>query len=433
MRELNLFLYLIFVVLDHLIFILLFFSEFMKETIRVLAKLKHHVRDFIVEERAEKWNCKISEVFDSQKKVDLNGLFENSSREFLLCEMEKRDIDHFSAIKDVARALGKSIDAIGYAGTKDKFAVTSQRISIFRPDLERLKKFSHPTIILKNFKWSKRKIKMGYLQGNHFQITLRDIDSKAAIKAAQNLRTKKWFPNYFGPQRFGSLRKNNVSIGKLILKREFERAIFAILTETATTEKPEVSLARGKLLKALHGSKNLDEKKTIFSEAAQYFPNYLKLEKELLFYLGRKPDDFIGALKRAQRKNILMFVHAVQSHLFNRILETALEERLDFTKPGQQNCILAGYKTRFFEGRLGEIERAVLVENNLTLEDFDIQEIAFLRMKGSYRRAITEIQDLNVEITDDEEFSGSKKMLLEFTLPSGVYATTFLENFFVFE
>ena len=54
-------------------------------------------------------------------------------------------------------------------------------------------------------------------------------------------------------------------------------------------------------------------------------------------------------------------------------------------------------------------------------------------MKGSYRRAITEIQDLNVEITDDEEFSGSKKMLLEFTLPSGVYATTFLENFFVFE
>ncbi len=106
---------------------------------------------------------------------------------------------------------------------------------------------------------------------------------------------------------------------------------------------------------------------------------------------------------------------------------------MDFTKPGQQNCILAGYKTRFFEGRLGEIERAVLVENNLTLEDFDIQEIAFLRMKGSYRRAITEIQDLNVEITDDEEFSGSKKMLLEFTLPSGVYATTFLENFFVFE
>jgi len=405
----------------------------MKEMLQSSAKLKHKVTDFIVEERAEKWNCKISEIFDSQKKVDLNGLEENSSREFLLCEMEKRDIDHFSAIKDVARALGKSIDAIGYAGTKDKFAVTAQRISIFRPDLERLKNFSHPNIILKNFKWSKRKIKMGYLEGNHFRITLRDIDSKSAIKTAQNIRSLKWFPNYFGPQRFGSLRKNNVAIGKLILKRKFEKAILTILTETAPTEKPDISFAREKLARLLRGTKNLDEKKKVFSEAAQYFPAYLKLEKELLFYLGRKPDDFIGAFKRAQRKNILMFVHAVQSHIFNQILKTALDEGLDFTKSGQQNCILAGYKTRFFEGRLGEIERSVLEANNLTLNDFDIKEIAFLRMKGSYRRAITEIKDLEVAIEDDEEFSNSKKMILEFTLPSGVYATTFLENFFVFE
>ena len=419
--------------LNHSTFIVLFFPTRMKEMLQSSAKLKHKVTDFIVEERAEKWNCKISEIFDSQKKVDLNGLDENSSREFLLCEMEKRDIDHFSAIKDVARALGKSIDAIGYAGTKDKFAVTAQRISIFRPDLERLKNFSHPNIILKNFKWSKRKIKMGYLEGNHFRITLRDIDSKSAIKTAQNIRSLKWFPNYFGPQRFGSLRKNNVAIGKLILKRKFEKAILTILTETAPTEKPDISFAREKLATALKAAKNVEEKKQVFSEAAQYFPAYLKLEKELLFYLGRKPDDFIGALKRAQRKNILMFVHAVQSHLFNQILETALEEGLDFTKQGQQNCILVGYKTRFFDGRLGEIERQVLEANNLTLEDFDVKEIAFLRMKGSYRRAITEIKDLEVAIEDDEEFSNSKKMILEFTLPSGVYATTFLENFFVFE
>jgi tRNA(Glu) U13 pseudouridine synthase TruD len=111
----------------------------------------------------------------------------------------------------------------------------------------------------------------------------------------------------------------------------------------------------------------------------------------------------------------------------------ALKEDLDFTKKGQQSCILAGYKTRFFDGRLGEIERKILEANNLTLEDFDVKEIAFLRMKGSFRRAITEINDLEIEIEDDEEFFGSKKMTLEFTLPSGVYATTFLENFFVFE
>ncbi|MBT3642657.1 tRNA pseudouridine(13) synthase TruD [archaeon] len=405
----------------------------MKEIVQFPAKLKTKVRDFIVEERGDNWDCKVSEEFDSRAKVDLTGLEENSLREFLLCEMEKREIDHFSAIKDVARVLGKSVDAIGYAGTKDKFAVTSQRISIFRPDMERVRNFNHPNIVLKNFRWSKRKIKMGYLQANHFRIILRDMDSKAAIKSAQNIRSLQWFPNYFGPQRFGSLRKNNVRVGTFILKREFEKAILAILTDTAPTEKPDITFAREKLAKAIRSAKTVEEKKNVFSDAARYFPAFLKLEKELLFYLGRKPEDFIGSLKRAQRKNVLMFVHSVQSHIFNQILETALSEGLDFTKEGQQNCILAGYKTRFFDGRLGEIERQVLEENNLTLDDFNVVEISFLRMKGSYRRAITEIKDLEVEISDGEEFSGSKKMTLEFTLPSGVYATTFLENFFVFE
>ena len=91
-----------------------------------------------------------------------------------------------------------------------------------------------------------------------------------------------------------------------------------------------------------------------------------------------------------------------------------------------------GYKSRFFDGRLGEIEQQVLESHNLTLEDFDIKEIPYLRIKGSFRKAVTEIKDLEIETSDDEEFEGSKKIMLEFTLPSGVYATTFLGNFFDF-
>jgi tRNA(Glu) U13 pseudouridine synthase TruD len=127
-----------------------------------------------------------------------------------------------------------------------------------------------------------------------------------------------------------------------------------------------------------------------------------------------------------------MYINAVQSHIFNEILRRALEEGLDFTKKGQQSCLLVGYKTRFFDGRLGEIEREVLAENNLELNDFDVEEISYLRIKGSFRKAITEVTDLNIETEDDEEFLNSKKIILSFTLPSGVYATTYLENYFVF-
>ncbi len=391
----------------------------MKEEIKAPAKLKHNAEDFIVEEIGEKWNCKISEDPKFNSNPDLEKLDLENPRDFLCCEMEKKNIDHFQAIKDVASKLNKGVDAIGYAGTKDKKAWTCQRISIFKPDIDKIKNFKHPNIILKNFKWSKRKIKMGYLEANHFTITLRDIDKKDAMKITNQIKKKNWFPNYFGAQRFGSMRGNNVKIGELIIKRKFESAVMAILTDTNENERPDIKYAREKL-----------KKTNDFNAASKYFPNYLKLEKQILFYLSRNKDDFLGAIKKAERKNMLMFLHSVQSKMFNEILERALDEGMDFTKEGQQSCLLMGYKTRFFNGHLGDIEKQVLSEHNLELSDFDIREIPYLRIKGSFRKAITEVKSIETSIDNDEEFENSKKITLSFTLPSGVYATTFLENHF---
>ena len=338
---------------------------------KIQAKLKYKTEDFIVEEVQEEWTCKISQPFVPSKiKID------TSERDFLWCEMEKKDIDHFAAIKIVADSIGKNIQAIGYAGTKDKIAHTSQRISIEKPNIEKIEAFSHTNIILKNFKWNKRKIKIGYLDGNHFKITLRDINKKDAIKISSQIRKKTFFPNYFGPQRFG-INQSNIKIGKAIIKRNFDKAL------------------------------------QLIQEDNPYTSN-------------------IKNLKNIPRKNLLMYVNAVQSIIFNDIVAQALEENLNLEDKGQQSGILAGYKTRFSNGTLGQIERNVLSQHGLELADFDIQEIPYLRMKGSFRKAITKIEDLKVETEEDEEFIGSKKIILEFTLPSGVYATTFLENFFIF-
>lgn len=353
------------------------------------AKLKHKIEDFIVEEIGENWETKVSENFNPNSNPDLGQLDLSDPKEFLCCEIEKKDLDHFSMIKEISTAFEKKSEDIGYAGTKDKRAWTSQRISIVNPNIEKIKNFSHPKIILKNFKWNKRKIKMGYLEGNHFKITLRDIDKKDAMKIVKHIRNLEWFPNYFGPQRFGS-RGNNVEIGKLILKRKFEKAVQKISEDDKRQEE------------------------------------YMK------YYLERNPKDYLGALKKVDRKNMLMFVNAVQSKIFNDILEQALSENLDFTKKGQTSCLLIGYKTRFYDGRLGEIEQQILTNHNLKLEDFDVKEIPYLRIKGSFRKAVTEIKNIEIETYDDEEFEGSKKIILDFTLPSGVYATTFLENFFNF-
>jgi len=344
---------------------------------KIPAKLKYKTEDFIVEEMQDSWICKISKDFIQPKiKID------QSEKLFLWCEMEKRDIDHFSTIKAIADFLNKSPQAIGYAGTKDKQAHTSQRISIESPGIEKLEQFHNPNIILKNFKWNKRKIKIGYLDANHFKITLRDIDKKDAIKISSQIRKRTFFPNYFGPQRFG-INQNNIKIGKAILKRNFKKA-FQLIQEDKGWEQTE----------------------------------------------NERPP--LSIIKSLPKKILLMYINAVQSIIFNDIVSLALEEGLNLEDKGQQSGILAGHKTRLSQGRLGEIEQEILDKHDLSLEDFDIQEIPFLRTKGSFRKAITKIEDLEVEVEDDEEFQGAKKIFLEFTLPSGTYATTFLENFFAF-
>ena len=75
----------------------------------VSAKLKYKIKDFIVEEIGEKWNAKISEDFQPNSNPNLDNLDLSASKEFLCCEMEKQDIDHFSAIKEIARLLNKRV------------------------------------------------------------------------------------------------------------------------------------------------------------------------------------------------------------------------------------------------------------------------------------------------------------------------------------
>ena len=49
---------------------------------------------------------------------------------FLICRLTKKDWDQQRALRELARQLGISYKRIGFSGTKDKHAVTSQLISI---------------------------------------------------------------------------------------------------------------------------------------------------------------------------------------------------------------------------------------------------------------------------------------------------------------
>jgi tRNA pseudouridine13 synthase len=396
-----------------------------KEINKIVAKFKVKCEDFIVEEK--RWD-EISSISETKKFGNipnaqrLDELEKEEKKDFLICDFEKFDIDNFRAKKELASQIRKGVDAISFAGIKDKKAWTCQRISIFQPNLNLIRNFSHPNIYLKNFKWYKRKIKLGYLEGNRFRVVLREINKKEAIKVSNQIRKTSNFANYFGLQRFGSVRENNSEIGFLIAKKKYADAINLILTETNKKEREDTIAARKRLLV---------EKD--YKKALNYFPAYLKFERSIISYLSENKEDYIGAIKRCERKNFLLYIHALQSKIFNEILNEALFQDFDFSKKGQKKIPLFGYKSKLDEGELGKIEEEILSKNKIKFNDFRISEIPYLSLKGDLRDALIDIKNIEVEIEDDEIYKETKKVILKFDLPSGVYATTFLENFFDLE
>lgn len=389
----------------------------MDEHEKAIVKFKHLPKDFIVEEIGKEGICKISDSQEAFKnaRVDFGKLDVSDKRIFLTCDLEKFNMDHAGVINILCKELSMRPHEFGYAGTKDKRAWTCQRISIYNPDIELIRKFSHSGIILKNFKWAKHKLQIGNLEGNRFRVTLRDV-GKDAIKVLERVRRAQYVPNAFGSQRFGSLRKDNFLIGRLIYKKRFEEAVYALLTGCGEEESDEVKQAKQRL----KAEKN-------FSEAKNYFPEKLAMEHRILYHLAQFPKDWIGVLKTIDEKTLLLIGQSVQSKIFNELLQRASEARIDVE---HLEIMLPGTMSKFSEGKLGRIEAEVMQENDLKFEDFSVPQLPFLTLKGSKRKAFSKVEKLEINIENDELFPLSKKIILEFELDSGTYATTFLEYFF---
>ncbi|KFN50300.1 tRNA pseudouridine(13) synthase TruD [Arenimonas composti] len=150
------------------------------------ARLRVAPEDFIVEE--------------------LPGFEASGSGEHLLLTIEKRGMNTAFAARRIAQWAGVHESAIGYAGLKDRHAVTRQRLSVHlpkrvAPDLAALE--SEDLRVL-DHAWHARKLPRGALAGNRFVLRLRDVEGEAAaIDVRLQAIAAYGFPNRFGEQRFG--------------------------------------------------------------------------------------------------------------------------------------------------------------------------------------------------------------------------------------
>lgn len=168
-------------------------------------------------------------------KVRNDFVFTSSSRDFIVDErplyaftgegehlvlhIRKKDLTTWEMISSIANYLGIKQREIGYAGLKDKHAMTMQYISLPATHEAKLEAFDHPKIKILNRYRHNNKIRVGHLKGNHFKIRLKKVLGVQKDKLDSVLQWIKanGVPNYFGHQRFGN-DGNNWEEGKAIVE-----------------------------------------------------------------------------------------------------------------------------------------------------------------------------------------------------------------------
>ncbi|HVX96929.1 MAG TPA: tRNA pseudouridine(13) synthase TruD [Polyangia bacterium] len=136
--------------------------------------------------------------------------------------VEKRGLTTHDAVKRLARALDADARDVGYAGLKDRNAVTRQWLSVPRVDPERALALREPDLIVLVAKRHGNKLRTGHLRGNRFEVvvTLTDGEAEAqAVSARLAALAAGGVPNRFGEQRFGAAG-DNAAAGLAILRGE---------------------------------------------------------------------------------------------------------------------------------------------------------------------------------------------------------------------
>ena len=142
---------------------------------------------------------------------------------FLL--VEKRGIDTEVVVRDLARELRCERLAIGYAGRKDRWAVTRQWISVPRVAPAAARDLAGASWRVLDAASHQHKLRTGDLAGNRFRVVVRGVPAESAAAAAHRLEEieRRGLPNRFGRQRFGRAG-DNAAAGAALLRGERVRA-----------------------------------------------------------------------------------------------------------------------------------------------------------------------------------------------------------------
>ncbi|MFA9515615.1 tRNA pseudouridine(13) synthase TruD [Halopenitus sp. H-Gu1] len=424
----------------------------------------------------------------------------------------------------LSTALGISRERVSWAGTKDKRAVTTQLMTVrnAEPEAVRAVADSIDGATVEVVGLAGRPISFGDLAGNAFEIRVRDPDVDDDVNGADDDPVARVetiadelrafgrgefatgtgaadpgrdadeesdpnapvaVPNYFGQQRFGSIRPVTHEVGLAIVRGEWREAVRMYVGNPSDAE-PEGTRTARTFVDEQFASDDPD-----WAACLDRIPGRLRFERAMLHRLAEGGDDGETAEKRvneaedgAERgdsseeddvggrwRNALeavpsnlqrLFVNAAQSSLFNRIVSERLDRGLPFHEPvaGDVVCFAdndapdelyapdVDRLQRVSEDRVSVMKRhckrhrafvtAPLIGTDTELADGEPGAIE--------REVLAEagIAPDDFALPDEFDSSGTRRAILArtelsidddlrfgFALPSGSYATVLLREF----
>jgi tRNA pseudouridine13 synthase len=369
--------------------------------------LKQAPEDFIVEEITPE-----GIVLELDKDAVSGDKTWDVNRRSLHATLQKYNWDTMRALKEISRELHVSNKRIGFAGTKDKRALTTQRISIWDKKIEDLDGLRIKDIILRDYEYSDDTLGLGCLYGNRFTLVARNLELDAECSKDRVATIIKELhgqaPAFYGIQRFGAIRPITHLVGREMLRGDYKAAVMTYLAKDYEAEEPNIRNMR----KALAESGD-------YRSALRDFPANLTYESALLNHLVNSPEDYRGAIRKLPENLARMFVHAYQGYIFNKALSEYIRLRIPVDR-----LPLAGYKTQ-----LDEITADLLEKEGVALDDFRVKGMSDLASKGEYRDCYIPVEGL--ELTDagpDDLNIGKNKVIIRFSLKKGSYATVLLRE-----
>ncbi len=317
--------------------------------------------------------------------------------------IRKRNISTLEAIKKIAATLQVNQRDIGYAGLKDKQAITTQVFSVEGKTPEQILAIELTSI---EVLWAKRhphKLRVGHLQGNRFDITWRDVvrEEYSIISEKLEQLAEKGVPNWFGSQRFGNKQDTHL-IGRALVQSNWEE-VLAYLSTDMTAQMCRLP-------------QRLDEVKAI-----RYMPHRLRklylsaYQAHLFNCILERRFPYIGELLDGD-----VAVKHSNGAPFNVENASVEQNRADLFEISPTGPIF-GYKMRQPTGSVKKMEMELLSEEGVKPETF--RKVVGIRLPGTRRPFRIKMDVHQIQHIDDA-------LRLCFTLPAGAYATVVLDELF---